>query len=799
MTIKSSIRHRLRLLMLSGVIVTLLTTSLLMGVVMWNITLNVSEEYARLYTQEFVSDFQATLGREIGLSLKAANSRSLKRWMANESDSLLKENAFEEIKQVNQLLQDQNFFVAFNHSNNVYFTDSNTHLETLEPSITLSTTDPQDIWYFRTLASDAPYLLNIDIDRYLQSMRVWVNVNVVDEVSGEPLGIAGTGLYLDPLIKSIFTKHQKFGAKTVVINEYGDIQLDSEIENIAENSFSPSLAVDKTIFQFTDSPNFNDELKNYFNGNPSPKVFRINTGGYDFVGISPIKHTNWHVVTFFSIASLYNWSNFIPLILIAISTVLLMGLLVNVIFNRQFVIPFEKLRESIQLKDMLQDDVIFGMDRKDEFGVLAQTIQQMTERLMHSVSVGMFIIGKDYSIIYTNPYFLEQFKCSSKKAFESFLASRHYNIFKQPDDFLWVQQLFELSEDRYAIEVELINALDETFWADIRLTKIDVGDNAWHYEGILINIQHVKENVYNLTQLVEMDTLTGLYNRNYFETLLTELTLDRGQTQNLSLIFFDLDYFKRVNDTWGHDTGDVVLKETARISKTCLRASDALVRWGGEEFAVLMRDTDASGAMFVAEKIRKQLSIHVHEPAGIVTASFGVSQRLPHESQEEWFKRTDNALYAAKNAGRNLVILAETRKGVSFLRLHWTSTFNSGNETLDRQHLELFHYTEELIEMALSNSNRREIIDAFNRLADMTANHFEDEINLLHKSTYPKEAIARHHDLHQQLLARISTWQTQLTDPETKPFDILVEFLQQLVIEHLVKEDTLFFKYVDHL
>jgi len=96
---------------------------------------------------------------------------------------------------------------------------------------------------------------------------------------------------------------------------------------------------------------------------------------YQYAAISPIKHTKWHVATFFSTDALYRPSNFIPIGLIAIAATILMAALMNTFINRTFVKPFEKLKESIQEKELLQDREIYGLDRKDEFGVLAKNIQ----------------------------------------------------------------------------------------------------------------------------------------------------------------------------------------------------------------------------------------------------------------------------------------------------------------------------------------------------------------------------------------------------------------------------------------
>ncbi len=152
------------------------------------------------------------------------------------------------------------------------------------------------------------------------------------------------------------------------------------------------------------------------------------------------------------------------------------------------------------------------------------------------------------------------------------------------------------------------------------------------------------------------DTLTGTLRRGRFiDHLMTNIaTLGRGEY--LGLIMFDLDHFKRVNDTYGHDVGDIVLRETtASVSKT-LRPGDIMGRLGGEEFAILVRSKDKRAARLLADRVRASIEKTVipQVPGGI-TASVGVIAVSKQESAESALKRVDEFLYAAKLAGRNRV------------------------------------------------------------------------------------------------------------------------------------------------
>lgn len=163
------------------------------------------------------------------------------------------------------------------------------------------------------------------------------------------------------------------------------------------------------------------------------------------------------------------------------------------------------------------------------------------------------------------------------------------------------------------------------------------------------------------TRLALTDALTGLYNRRFFwDALQRQFAASKRSGAPFCVILFDLDHFKTVNDTYGHDAGDLALEQTAVVLLRSIRASDLAVRHGGEEFAVLLPDTDLQTAAQRAEEIRRALEAHemVEGSNRIrVTASFGVVQSGPGADAGSLVKAVDAAMYAAKAAGRNRVVV----------------------------------------------------------------------------------------------------------------------------------------------
>ncbi len=165
-----------------------------------------------------------------------------------------------------------------------------------------------------------------------------------------------------------------------------------------------------------------------------------------------------------------------------------------------------------------------------------------------------------------------------------------------------------------------------------------------------------------LTHMARTDALTGLDNRRYFmDQARREFSRSRRTGMPLTLLLIDADHFKSVNDTWGHDVGDKVLQEIADVLRTSVRAHDVAARFGGEEFVVLLPETDCREAAIISERVRAAAEnrlLRVDDFAVQVTLSVGCTTVSPCERSmdvDALLKRADVALYAAKKNGRNRV------------------------------------------------------------------------------------------------------------------------------------------------
>lgn len=175
--------------------------------------------------------------------------------------------------------------------------------------------------------------------------------------------------------------------------------------------------------------------------------------------------------------------------------------------------------------------------------------------------------------------------------------------------------------------------------------------------GYLAFYENIDEKI-RFKHTAQTDALTGLMNRAKIDEILTlEIKWVQRFEYPLSLILVDIDHFKEVNDTYGHQSGDLILKEFATLLSNNIRETDFLGRWGGEEFLIVCPDTDAKGAVVLAENLKKAVNSTQFSIIGQKTSSFGVSEYLFGECIEESFKHVDDALYLAKEQGRNQVVL----------------------------------------------------------------------------------------------------------------------------------------------
>jgi diguanylate cyclase (GGDEF)-like protein len=192
-----------------------------------------------------------------------------------------------------------------------------------------------------------------------------------------------------------------------------------------------------------------------------------------------------------------------------------------------------------------------------------------------------------------------------------------------------------------------------------------LGRSRWIHDRVQMdNRLRLQELARDLGYKATTDALTGLPNRLKFDQALADEMLRAARYKTpLSLVLYDVDHFKQVNDTFGHQVGDHVLTELSRLVPNLIRSTDLLARWGGEEFVILVPGCDGPMAFAAAQKLRAAIGQREFAEVGSVTCSFGVAQYAPGETAEAFIARADDALYRAKINGRNQVVLGPPPAG----------------------------------------------------------------------------------------------------------------------------------------
>ncbi len=343
-----------------------------------------------------------------------------------------------------------------------------------------------------------------------------------------------------------------------------------------------------------------------------------------------------------------------------------------------------------------------------------------------------------------------------------------------------------------------------------------------HYVGTFTDITLRKTVEEKIRTMAYYDPLTELPNRRMLDDRLDKaMASSRRNGHFLGLMFLDLDNFKSLNDTHGHEWGDLLLVELAQRLKKCVRETDTVARLGGDEFVVLLTDlsTDESEATestrLVAEKIRSsvsqpyQLSVKPSD-GGITaltyhcTASIGVTMFVGTTgSQEDVLRQSDAAMYDAKEAGRNTIrfaILNSQRQDMAhgiykgLVRLSWHFAYECGQSDIDEQHRALFSHANNIVAALLSGRSASEIRLLVDVLIQDVVYHFNYEEKILREAGYPN--VKEHAAIHHALIARAHQLDNSSQSGPLALGDLFQFLIQDLVAKHMLGEDRKFFHFL---
>jgi len=452
-------------------------------------------------------------------------------------------------------------------------------------------------------------------------------------------------------------------------------------------------------------------------------------------------------------------------------------------------------------------------------------LSNQLEAILDHIPGLVFYKDKDNRLIRVNKYLADAYH-KDKKELEGVSL---YDLYPEEEARKYHQDdlaVLEFGMARLNIE-ESWGTADGTRW--VSTSKIPLMDSDGAIQGIIgisLDITERKKADLLIQELIQRleaekdkaqqnamtDGLTGIPNRRYFdETLHKELFRLKRTGSPLALMMIDIDHFKKFNDRYGHVAGDECLKRVAETIRVNIgRSPDFVARYGGEEFVVVMPDTDVRGAEIVAERVRQsieKLTIphETSETSPHVTISLGVTSVYSEtiDSPDDIVRLADDALYKAKNEGRNRICIASTtatnevcdgQAGGSFIRLVWHASHECGNATIDHQHRKLFAISNKFLSTLVSGNAETIGLLSFNDILMEVIIHFHDEEEILASIGYP--GLEEHHRIHAKLVTHATKLNKQLADGTITPGEVFNFIANDVIAQHMFQEDRKFFPYI---
>jgi len=274
-------------------------------------------------------------------------------------------------------------------------------------------------------------------------------------------------------------------------------------------------------------------------------------------------------------------------------------------------------------------------------------------------SANIVVVSDTHRIVTANKTFFNYFKnfenlsefSKRHKCIADFFELENTYLEPPENDMCWMEQLSSNEKRKEKVKLKID---DEIFYFLVSASLLDKKKKI--YAMILSDITEQETTKHELVSLSIKDKLTNIGNRKYYDDILHEhITLAQRYEHSFSLVILDIDLFKKINDSLGHDTGDKVLREYTKFIGHHLREVDIFCRIGGEEFVLILPHTTKDKAYLLTQKLR--MLVENHKQIVPITMSFGVVQYEKGDDAESIFIRADKALYRAKETGRNKVIL----------------------------------------------------------------------------------------------------------------------------------------------
>ncbi len=683
---KKSVLSKLRTINLIGFFAFVSIFVYLIFGMLFNILKDISSDLAYLYAKDAQIILTETYAEDAVVLDNISNSVIIRSWLKDEHNDLVKGYAFEELMYVLKRINGDFIKIVTLEENNQYILTPQMTYEDFYPLKKLQSEEELK-WIEEVKKNTNDHFLSVDeVDN---SKSLLINARL--EFEKETLGIVTTNVNYDHMFEELFFTISLDEARGYVIDDEGNIKFSNG------DFFKHLKNVDyekENIYDVIENKEFYKKVEKIETLSISQLKKSITTkinGKNAYVSILPLRNLDWKIVVIYDKKALLPIAEIQTTILVCVILLAIYYFLAKKTSDYIMYEPFEKFIES--LEDVIQgkSDELYGKDRDDEFKILnyqfkelknklanyntelEQTVQKRTkdliktnaalemhkERLLrvHNIMpIAILTISvEDFKLLQCNKHCFDLFGIESLEQLQHIFTNKPSELLIESN---YKDYLKSAVDNKYLeIERKLKSLKGRVFWSEIKIYYLenkDKKDNSV-MEVFIRDIQYIKDKELKLEKQAFYDNLTGIYNRRHLENYLSIFFNEETIENTSTALFIDIDYFKKINDKYGHYIGDYVLKEMAKVVSETIRKTEIFARWGGEEFIVIAPNLDIDNGIALAQRIRKNVEKHKFDTVGYLTISIGVSVRRVGDTKDSWLKRADIALYKAKETGRNKV------------------------------------------------------------------------------------------------------------------------------------------------
>jgi len=678
-----------------------------------NVSVKVNEKWGKRFVkQQLIFDKSKTLlpiMDEVALVRQLSQEKSIIDMALNENNKEAYKNGLATLERYRQKFHSKSYFIAFSKTGHYYYNDAKNRYKGKELVHTLNKSDKNDEWFYTTIKQKKDFNINIDKDIHVGVTNIWINYQI--KYKSKVIGVVGTGFELSNFLKNFVDTEQED-----VYNIFVDENL--AIELIRDSKFIDYASItnfkNKTTNINTFIKNKEDilqlkkvivELKNAKNAN-EVRTLWLNFRGEEYlVGVSYIKELGWFNLTAINavtISAINGKEIYYVFIFLMTFGLIMVGLFINF----QIIKPIDKLKYDMEdIEKNGYKKHIKSIEGNDEIALLSKQFQrllkiiaqhsehlerivqertnelyekqQFLNNILDNVEAYIFIKDLNHHYTYVNKAMQEAMQEPLEKIIGQDISTLYdektVDFIKKTDDKILVDGKKTVSEEK--IHKDGLG----TFYILVKKVPLyDKNGKIYALLGVSTDITERKKHEKMIKEMAYYDILTKLPNRRLLEDRLKQMLAKvKREKKHGGVMFLDMDNFKNINDTYGHDVGDMLLIEASKRYLSVIRKSDTVARLGGDEFVVAIGELNDNEELAkkeileIADKILKianeKYIIELVKDDGSkkhiefeCTSSIGITIFNSNDTSiEAILKRADKAMYEVKNTHKNGIYMWE--------------------------------------------------------------------------------------------------------------------------------------------